>query len=226
VAEEALMLPAINVTTDIKRLTRGLNDTARNQVPFATAKALTASADIARITITRQLPTIFDKPTPFTMRAISVQAASKKNLQARVFVRDSQAEYLHLQETGGTRMPPKTALIMPEGIKLDSYGNMTRSSFRRAKARKDTFIGEVKGIGGLWQRPPRGKQRAGGHGTKGALNVVQGFRTGLTLLLKFIPSAKYKSRFQFRARVVKSVKATLPAAFRDAMRQAMATRRR
>ena len=66
------MLPAINVSTDIKRFTGGLNDVARDQVPFATARALTASADLARITITRQLPSIFDKPTPFTMRGVSM----------------------------------------------------------------------------------------------------------------------------------------------------------
>jgi hypothetical protein len=201
------MLPAINISTDIKRLTRGLNDTARNQVPFATAKALTASADLARITVTRQLPSIFDKPTPFTMRGITIQAATKRNLQARVFVKDKQAAYLDVQETGGEIRPKaKRPLIMAtDTLPRDAYGNLPRGTLRREKRKKDVFVGKVGKRPGFFQR------------------LTQGAEIALAFMYRRF---KYKPRFQFRARVTKSVRATLPAAFKQALTQAMRTARR
>lgn len=201
------MLPSINVTTDIKRLTRGLDDVARNQVPFATAKALTASADLARITVTRQLPSIFDRPTPFTMRGITIQAATKRNLQARVFVKDIQAGYLEVQETGGEVRPKqkRPLIIATEQLARDAYGNLPRGTLRREKRKKDVFVGKVGNRRGFFWR------------------LGEGAEVALAFMFRRF---KYKPRFQFRARVAKSVKATLPSAFREALRQAMATRRR
>ena len=201
------MLPAINVSTDIKRLTRGLNDTARNQVPFATAKALTAAADLARITVTRQLPSIFDKPTPFTMRGVTIQAATKRNLQARVFVKDKQAAYLGVQETGGEVRPKaKKPLFMPtDQLPRDAYGNLPRGTLKREKRKKDVFVGKVdRRLGFFWR-------------------LAEGAEVALAFMYRRF---KYKPRFHFKARVEASVRKTLPAAFKGALRQAMATRRR
>lgn len=203
---EALMLPAISVRTDIKRLTRDLSHTARRQVPFATAKALTASADLARISITKQLPTIFDNPTPFTQRAVSVQAAKKTSLQARVFVKDKQAAYLGVQETGGEVRPKagKPLVMATDVLPKDAYGNLGRGTLRREKRKKDVFVGKVGKRTGFFHR------------------LAAGAEIALAFMYRRFT---YKPRFQFRARVEKSVKATLPIAFREAMRQAMRTAR-
>lgn len=201
------MLPSINVSTDVRKLSRGLNDLARNQVPFATAKALTASADLARISVTRQLPTIFDKPTPFTMRAVGIERATKSKLQARVFVKRIQAAYLDVQETGGDIRPKakRPLIIATEQLARDAYGNLPRGTLRREKRKKDVFVGKVGNRRGFFWR------------------LAEGAEVALAFMYRRF---KYKPRFQFRTRVAKSVRATLPTTFREALRQAMATRRR
>src|SRR4051794_26909518 len=101
----------IRVAADIRKATRYLDDAAKRQVPFATAKALTATADAARIAVTRSLPHVLDRPTPFTLRSVRISPARKSDLTARVFVMDKQAEYLAIQETGGDATPKKQAFV-------------------------------------------------------------------------------------------------------------------
>lgn len=217
----------LNVSADVRQVERWLSDAARKQIPFATAKALSAAADAARISIMRRLPQTFDNPTSFTMRGVAIKTARKSDLEARVFIKTAQAEYLALEETGGTRQPKKTALVLPGGIKTNAHGNLTRAAFARAKARKNTFVGTVHGIGGLWQRPPRGLRRDGTKGTKGATKagVVQGMRTGLTLLAVFKRAAQYAPRFGFQVQAQSVAARAFPVALRQELAMALKTAR-
>lgn len=205
------MTLVITVSPQLQRLSRNLDDLARRQLPFATARALTSTAQLAAGAVTRQLPTIFDKPTPFTQRAIGMERATRGSLQARVFVKDVQAGYLRLQQTGGVRKPAKKALVLPVAMKLNSYGNMPKGAFQRAKARPNTFVGKMGGVGGLWQRPAKSKSSK---------------NQGLTLLAAFEPAANYKPRFDFDGRVARVVQAAIGPAFRAELAQAIATARK
>lgn len=215
------------VRADFRPISRRLDDLAKRQVPFAAARALNDTAQVAANAVRKEMPRIFDRPTPFTKNAIGVERATKQRLQARVFVKDRQAEYLEVQEIGGTRQPKKKALVIPEQMQLNQHGNMPRRALQIAKARKNTFIGTVRGVGGLWQRPDRGKRRNdGGNGTKGALNSEHGFKTGLKLLVRFVAKAAYKPAFGFRKKVNRTAAAVLPTAFRQSLAKALATARR
>lgn len=216
----------LTISIDTRPLARALGDLGTRQIPFATASALTAAAKQAQQDVTAALPSIFDQPTPFTLRAIGTTSASKRDLTATVFVKDKQAQYLALEETGGTRLPANIAVVVPADIKLNRYGNMAKGAIKRLLQRPDTFSGTVHGIPGIWQRPPRGTRRGGGQGTKGALNSVQGFRTGLTLLVRYQSSTSYRPRFGFARRVQASVTASLPRLFAAALAKALATARR
>jgi hypothetical protein len=216
----------IEFKADFRPMQRQLDDFAKRQVPFATAKALTQTAKAAAASTKRELPSIFDKPTPFTMNSIGVQPATKSKPEARVFIKATQAEYLERQETGGTRTPKKVALVIPQAAKRNAYGNLPRKALAALKSRKDVFQGEVKGIGGFWQRPERGRRRDGSYGTIGALNKVHGFLTGLTLLVSFASKATYKPRFDFKGRTLKAAQAAAPDAFRKALGEALKTARK
>ncbi|WP_419900704.1 hypothetical protein [Roseomonas sp. USHLN139] len=197
-----------SAASTINRLTPMLTDVQRNQVPFATAKALTSVAQLGANAIRRDLPSIFDRPTPFTMRGPAFQPATKSSLTARVFIRATQAEYLTLQETGGTRQPKKTAIVMPRAIRRNQYGNMAARALQQLKAskRKDIFVGKApSGQGGFYLKLPDDKLRP---------------------LVTFISQARYKPRFQFRARVAKVVKASMGPAFAEELARAIATARR
>ncbi|MFH5923830.1 hypothetical protein [Roseomonas xinghualingensis] len=203
------------VKADFGPLTRGLSDLAQRQVPFATARALTSMAQTAAVANRRALPSVFDRPTPFTMNAFSVQPARKGKPIARVFAKPRQAEYLQMQETGGTRTPELSkqggtgkgqALVIPRAIRRNAFGNIPRGALAAAKKRKDVYVGRTEtGAGGFFRRLADG---------------------GLQPLAVFVRAAKYKPRLGFQARTAKVVKATALPAFREQLAKALATARR
>jgi hypothetical protein len=198
----------INVSADIKRLTKHLDDIQRRQIPFATARALTITAKHAQAAITAQLPSIFDAkgaPTPFTLRAIASTPARKADLTATVFVRPMQARYLELEETGGQRTSA-TGKALPEPIAIgtNAYGNIPRKKIAQLAAKPGYFVGTVKGVAGLYQRPKNRNQP-------------------LKLLARFVTGWAIKAKFGFAARVTKDVRQTLPGAMKAAIDKALST---
>ncbi len=142
----------ISFAAEFQRFALTLNDFGRKQLPFAAAQALTRTAQIGRDEVVRGMPAAFDRPTPFTTRGITIISARKTRLEARVLVKDVQAEYLRLQEAGGMRQPKKRAIITPRAVKLNQYGNIPQRGLARLKAKKTTFVGTVQGVGGFWER--------------------------------------------------------------------------
>jgi hypothetical protein len=187
---------------DFRPMTRRLDDLAKRQVPFATAQALNDTAAAAQIAVKRRLPSIFDRPTPFTLNAIGLERATKTRLVARVFVKEKQAGYLTVEETGGTVTPKKRAFLLPRGIRRNQYGNMPKGAIAAARAKPTTFSGKVDGVAGVYQRAKKG---------------------ALKLLTFYASKATYKPRFGFKVRVLKATQATAPSAFREAMARALAT---
>jgi len=190
---------------DFRPMTRALDDLAKKQIPFAAAGALNDTAQAAQIRMKRELPSIFDRPTPFTMNAIGIERASKGKLEARVFVKDRQAEYLEVQETGGTKTPKKRAFLLPRGIRRNQYGNMPKGAVAAARAKPSTFSGKIDGVPGLYQRMKRGAAK---------------------LLAFYADKATYKPRFGFKQRTLKTAKAVWPSAFRQRLAKALSTARK
>ena len=193
-----------SVKSDIDAAIRQVEAKFRNQVPFATAKALTRTAQDVQRAIVDQLPAVFDRPTPFTMRGVGITYATKATLTSRVFLRDIQREYLQLQVTGGVELPKKVALVVPAGIDLNAYGNLPRNKVKSLLARKDVFSGKVRGVGGIWQRTANG---------------------GLKLLIAYEPKATYRRRFPFGAIARETIERRILPNFRAALAQAIGTAR-
>jgi hypothetical protein len=196
----------VSLKSEWKAFGEQLDDLSREQLPYATARALTETARAVQRTITAELPSIFDRPTPFTMRALAIKPARKSDLTAEVFVKDIQAAYLKLEETGGTRTPKRTALVLPADIRLNQYGNIPRAALQRLKGRGKAavFVGTVKGVGGFWQRGPL---------------------HSLRLLAAFKPAAQYKPRFHYRDRVAAAARAAFPPSLERNLTLALATAR-
>ena len=193
-----------NVRSDITRALAKLKDVPARQIPFATALALTNTATQAQNLLTNKLPEHFDRPTPFTMRAIGTERATKGNLKARVFVKRDQLKYLQFGIDGGTRLPPKRAIPIPVDQAVNQYGNLPRSKIAQLLSRKDIFSGVVHGIGGIWQRR---KDHS------------------LVLLISWKPKATYRKRYPFFELGGETVKAVFPTEFRRAIVQALRTAR-
>lgn len=189
----------MSVRSNVKAFKRGMSRIEKKQLPFATALALTKTAGEGKDNTIKRLPRVFDRPTPFTTRGVAIKPATKHNLVATVFFKDIQAQYLWFEEEGGIRYPARRALVMPVNVPLNKYGNMTRRKVQQLLARKNTFVGTVKGIGGIWQRN----------------------KSGLKLLVRFHRQAKYKKRLGFAIGVQKTAAARFDHHLAKAMRRAV-----
>lgn len=144
----------ISVTSDLERQISQWARIAGDQVPFATALALTRTAKAAKEEIERQLPSLIDKPTAFTMRGFRLWPANKRTLVAVVDFRQSMTggasakDYLSALVYGGPRKIKnferslQRAGLLPSGYmavpgaaaKIDGYGNMSRAQIGQVLA--------------------------------------------------------------------------------------------
>lgn len=135
----------VTVRHDFSRLlaeVRGME----KQVPFATALALTRTAQRVKEAEEKEMKDVFDRPTPYTMQSVFMRPATKSSQEAVVWLKDfggkgtPAVKFLIAQIQGGTRRPKRfekaleAAGVMPSGYravpgeaaKLDMFGNMDR----------------------------------------------------------------------------------------------------
>lgn len=137
----------ISVNIDMGRIVKGLDDLHRNQIPFAVAAALTATAKDVEQEEVKEIKDSFDRPKPETMSSLYVRPATKSKLEAVVGIKDFNgkgnpaSKYLAAQITGGTRrfkrferalqiagvMPPDHYVVPGSAAALDAYGNIKPS---------------------------------------------------------------------------------------------------
>ncbi|KWT89340.1 MULTISPECIES: hypothetical protein [unclassified Variovorax] len=204
----------ISVRVDVKRIERSLSNLAYQQMPFATAKALTALAKIVQKGEQVAMGSVFDRPTPFTVNAVGVRAARKDNLEALVFVKDIAAAYLEPYEFGGSNKLNSRALLKPVGAPLNQYGNLAKTKLSQLKAKGNTFVGKVKGkggqqINGVWQRIPAGK----------------GKPASMKLLIRFGDAHKATQHLDYRKRAELLVRTHFNRELGIALARAIATAR-
>lgn len=117
---------------------------AQRQLPYATSLALNRTAQHILDALVQVTGQVFDRPTPYTLRALKLGRATKDNLVATVDYRDgagkgiSADKYLPPQVLGGGRRLkrseralsrvglPKGYTIPAAGAEMDAYGNMSR----------------------------------------------------------------------------------------------------
>ncbi|MEM8499892.1 MAG: hypothetical protein AAF542_17850 [Pseudomonadota bacterium] len=194
---------ALGVRADIKEAERYLTRVERRQVPFATALALTRTAQDAQRAETRNVRKQLDNPVVYTQRAFGVIPAKKRDMPMRssVFIKDRQYEYLKYQIDGGQRLPKRRAIPVPgRELKTNKYGNMPRGKIQRLLARPDTFSGVVNGVPGIYQRMRR---------------------RGPKLLVLYASQANYQRRFYFYRTAEMVGRNRFAKNFDDAMKQAL-----
>jgi hypothetical protein len=198
----------LNFSADFNDLERALSDVMQRQLPFAMMLSLNDAAMDVKAVEERTLEKTFDRPTPFTKRAVYVRRARKTDLTSEIGIKKVQAGYLKLQAEGGVRKPKRSALVIGAALKRNKYGNLPRNAVRSAEAKGDTFVangqGKTKHLApGLYRRPKYGKYRKGGRGSK---NI--GTQKGPAMLVSFKPRAQYKRRFEFQPVAAKEARST------------------
>jgi len=215
----------------------------RDQVPYATARALNDCTRAASLGVNRAMAETFDRPITFTSRAAVAPrelAATKASLSSTVTLRPIQAKYLQAQEQGGARSPanntrrPAKAIVLPgKGLALDAHGNIPAGELRRLRQRSRTAkrVRAAKSAATAGQgRNPTGESTVFLPATaKGNKARIGGYfrRVGrrLTRLTAFIPEARYTPRLGYHERVERIVRATWPAAMAARLAEAIRTAR-
>lgn len=223
---------------------QGLDKTLANiagmqkQLRFATAVALTRTAQDIRDALPAAMERDLDRPTGFTKRGLFVKAARRDDLTAVVGFMDRQARYMRLQIEGGTREPGPRGIKLPGNIQLNSFGNIPRGTIDKLKAmaqdgtlakgiarrlgvgnrRKGAapiqlFLGKPQGRG--WEKAPMGIWRRV-PGSPGKLIPVVVFED---------TPARYKPRFHLRREAEAVVRRRWSINFDRALADAMRTAR-
>lgn len=126
----------INVTSNVQEVIKGMRAQAK-QMNFATAVALTKTAQKVRAAIPAGLDRQLDRPTPFTKNGTYLKRAEKTNLVAEVGFKEIQSKYLQLQAEGGTKTPGPAGLRLPGNIQLNAFGNIPRGLIKKLKEAAD-----------------------------------------------------------------------------------------
>lgn len=202
--------------------------TLRKQIPFATAQAMTAVVrkieDAQKVAMQRNL----DNPTPFTVKSVKSRGARKSDLKAKVFVMNTAAAYLEPFETGGVHKLNGSALLNPKDIKLNKYGNLPRNKLSSLKSKENTFIGDISGVNGVWQRK---KAKKGKKGRKRLQRSPNGTRRDRKkqpmpkLLIRFGDALSVEPILGYQDRAMKMTQALLPQEINRAIAEAIRTAR-
>ncbi|MCU6238317.1 hypothetical protein KWH75_14720 [Morganella morganii] len=202
--------------------------TLRKQLPFATAQAMTSVVrkieDAQKVAMQRNL----DNPTPFTVKSVKSRGARKSDLKAKVFVMNTAAAYLEPFEIGGVHKLNGSALLNPKDIKLNKYGNLPRNKMSALKSNESTFIGDIVGVNGVWQRK---KAKNGKKGRKRLQRSPNGTRRDRKkqpmpkLLIRFGDALPVEPVLGYQDRAMKMTQALLPQEINRAIAEAIRTAR-
>lgn len=122
------------------------------QIPFATAVALTKTAKAVEADIRKVMPRVFDRPTRFTLSGTFTNPATKKNLNAFVGLKDwapkggNARDYLQPHVYSGPRTPKRSEkalrqrgflkssefLVPGRDARLNKHGNITKAQVVKA----------------------------------------------------------------------------------------------
>ena len=191
----------INIKPEVDKARRYLTRFERNQLPYATSRALNDTAVTSLKAVQSQMKRNFDNPRPSTIKGVRVQRSHKTKLTAVVYVADYLTDSLKYQIEGGTRRARRKALAIPVGLKTNRYGNIPRGKLTKLINDPNTFVGEIEGVPGIWDR-----------------------KTG-RLLVYWNPTAQYRPRLPFYRIVKGVVKSRFDRNFRRHLKEAIRTAR-
>ncbi len=195
-----------DIEVDFTKAIKKMDIFEKKQLPFATALALTWTANEARDDfIDKQLTSEFTLRKgwwkPGTRYGFNVTKATKKNLTAVVFTR---AWWMRLQETGGTKKPQGSHIAIPSRtLTRAKSGLIPKARWpRQVMASGKGFIIQSAGQKVMMRRTAKKKVEA------------------VYILEK---QATINQRLNFNAKMKRSVRRIFPAQFNQAMRKAQDT---
>lgn len=179
------MFPSIKIdVSELSDVSRWSMALAREQVPFATALALTRTGQDVKRELEAAMPRVFDRPTPYALRGWRLFPARKDKLQAEVAFRSAfgsgsdARDYLGPGIYGGKRVAtgleralraaghlPSSWYVVPgQGARLDAFGNVMRSQIIQvlSQLRITLTAGYTRNMSWSARKAINAQKRAGG----------------------------------------------------------------
>jgi hypothetical protein len=156
----------------LEQIGKGLPTYMKN-LRFAAIVALTRTAKEIKQRHPDEMRRVFDNPTPWTLRSVFMQPATRKRNFAKVWLKDKGSagkgvparEYLYAEIMGGQRgpKPSEKALykrgflrrgeyLVPAKVRLNDYGNVTGGMMQK-------ILADLGGFTDAWMNRPGTRAR-------------------------------------------------------------------
>lgn len=243
----------VSVKSNVDQVLSKLRNYRADQIPFATAKALTDTAGDVQNDLRQAMPRSFDRPTPFTLNSLFRTSATKRRLVATVGLKDDAGKgtpagkYLRPQIHGGARRNKRfeAALVrigamasgyyaVPAlGARIDPYGNVERAQIVQVLSALRAFGQQ----GYQANRTKRSVKRLGtsapeffvSRGDRGLpIGIWQRFKDAggyVKPVFLFVQAPVYEQRYDFFGIAAQKVAQAFPQRFEEAIKLATATAR-
>lgn len=220
----------------VRALERKMTGISR-QIPFATALALTRTAQIVRDAIRSDIGRVFDRPTQWTLNSLRVEAARKTNLVAKVSIKDIAGrgtpalEWLKPEVEGGQRkskpserrlkadsaLPTNRQTAIGANAKTNKHGNLTR------KRVADAMEGAKKTLSGDTKKQKYFLMKRG----KTPIAIAQRTsKRSMHIVLAFVSVPNYSKKLDFYGVGQRAANAALPKEIQKAIEHAIKTARK
>jgi len=239
--------PGFSISVDTNQLETKLRGWEKDQLPYATALALTRTAQLMQQALVENMRKVFDRPTPYTLSSTYIKPATKTQLYAEVFLKNYASKgvpasvFLAPQIYGGQRnlkssekmlqkagyLPSGMVWVPGSGARMNGYGNIMPSQLVQVVSALQAF----PQAGYLANR----SNRAGARGNKTSmqffvgkpaggrlpLGVYMRTKSGLKPILIFVKSPNYKPRFHFFDVAKQTYETNFQEQFNKALRDAL-----
>jgi hypothetical protein len=199
----------IDVRSNADKIAKEFGDLATNQLPFATARALTWTATSVQKNVLFALPRVFTIRNRFLHNSVRITPAKKSDLTSEVGFRTGDSkkgntDFMQLQVDGGIKKPQQKHVSLPRNARKNKNEIITRSNRPRAILNKPRIFrideqhqsrGKKNLPFGIYQRTGRG-----GHGEP-------------KLLFRFAPQTMVQQRLDLEGIAAKVVSNRFPKLF-------------
>lgn len=167
----------LDISIDTKSAVKWFDAVANNQLPFATSRAINATASDVIHAERAEMLKVFNAPTAYTLNSMRIVRSNKRRLSALVAIKDRTSRglpalrYLSPEIRGGERgrkgltvglqkmgkIRANEYMVPGAGARLNASGNVTRGWARKVlndlnAKNNGVFFGTVRGTRGVWRR--------------------------------------------------------------------------
>lgn len=215
----------IQIQIDTKQIQNMIGAVDTKQIQFATARALTKTAQAVQQAVRAEMPSRFTLRRQWIVQGIRITPATKANLTATVYSKDA---FMGRQETGGIKMGTpgggnfsSTSLQQPKGKRVRPAMGRVAVPTEKVRRNKSEIIRKSELPAGLGERgfvigKPGDTQYL-------AKRFAKGKRAGLQILYVLKRSTRIKPRLGLRDIGIEVVRSKFAEIFSQSLSDAIAT---